>query len=120
MNGLDLLEMDRWWYRLRNSEKNDTYHGEAISPEHLSLWERWVCKYHKNYDPLQDSKDIVVCCAYTQGKVFYMCAATGRAEEHWWRWLRPVHVVGWQPGRQPASPRRNRQRSPAWRARRHT
>lgn len=60
MNGLDLLEMDRWWYRLRENGKNSGYHGEAISKEHLSLWEIYVSKYHKNYDPIQDSKDIVV------------------------------------------------------------
>lgn len=60
MNGLDLLEMDRWWYRLRENGKNSGYHGEAISKEHLSLWEVYVSKYNKNYDPIQDSKDIVV------------------------------------------------------------
>lgn len=32
----------------RRSEK---YHGGAVNPKHLSMWERFVLRRNRNYDP---------------------------------------------------------------------
>ena len=50
--GLDLKEQERRWAYLRENRAED-YHGVAVHPKHLSLWERLrgVGKY---YDPQQD------------------------------------------------------------------
>ena len=50
--GLDLKEQERRWQFLRNG-RGDEYHGIAVHPQHLSLWERFrgVGKY---YDPEAD------------------------------------------------------------------
>ncbi|KAK2807233.1 hypothetical protein FQN50_005520 [Emmonsiellopsis sp. PD_5] len=55
--GLDLKEAERRWYYLRNGRENE-YHGPAVHPKHLSLWERFrgVGKY---YDPEADYKQKV-------------------------------------------------------------
>ena len=37
--GLDLKEQERRWHYLRSGRENE-YHGVAIHPKHLSLWER--------------------------------------------------------------------------------
>jgi len=51
--GLDLEEYDRMHRMLREGKFND-YHGEAINPRHLSLWEIYVQGWHKNYNPELD------------------------------------------------------------------
>lgn len=38
--GLDLKEQERRWAYIRAGQADD-YHGIAIHPKHLSLWERW-------------------------------------------------------------------------------
>lgn len=38
--GLDLKEQERRWAFIRSGQADD-YHGIAIHPKHLSLWERW-------------------------------------------------------------------------------
>jgi MFS family permease len=38
--GLDLAEGERRWRYLR-AGRGDEYHGVAVHPQHLSLWERW-------------------------------------------------------------------------------
>lgn len=38
--GLDLKEQERRWAFIRAGQA-DNYHGIAIHPKHLSLWERW-------------------------------------------------------------------------------
>ncbi|PGH20069.1 hypothetical protein AJ80_03719 [Polytolypa hystricis UAMH7299] len=45
--GLDLKEQERRWYYLRHNREHD-YHGPAVHPKHLSLWERLrgVGKYY--------------------------------------------------------------------------
>ncbi|CAF9921385.1 MAG: hypothetical protein HETSPECPRED_004516 [Heterodermia speciosa] len=50
--GLDLKEQERRWQFLR-AGRGDEYHGIAVHPQHLSLWERFrgVGKY---YDPEAD------------------------------------------------------------------
>lgn len=50
--GLDLKEQERRWRCLREGREAD-YHGIAIHPQHLSMWERFrgVGKY---YDPNAD------------------------------------------------------------------
>lgn len=52
--GLDLKEQERRWQFLRAGREAD-YHGVAVHPKHLSVWERWrgVGRY---YDPELDFK----------------------------------------------------------------
>ncbi|KAL2119047.1 hypothetical protein VTJ04DRAFT_6007 [Mycothermus thermophilus] len=50
--GLDLKEQERRWTYIRNG-RGDEYHGIAIHPTHLSLWER-LRGVGKNYDPAAD------------------------------------------------------------------
>lgn len=38
--GLDLKEQERRWNYIRSGREAD-YHGIAIHPKHLSVWERW-------------------------------------------------------------------------------
>eukprot|EP00898_Chlorokybus_atmophyticus_P004917 jgi/Chlat1/5426/Chrsp35S05231 len=48
--GLDLREADKLWlYRAEN--RSDRYHGEAINPRHLSLFERLVFRTGAGYNP---------------------------------------------------------------------
>lgn len=55
--GLDLKEQERRWAYIRSGREHE-YHGVAIHPKHLSMWERWrgVGKY---YDPDEDYKQRV-------------------------------------------------------------
>ena len=46
--GLDLKEQERRWNYIRAGREQD-YHGIAIHPRHLSLWERFR-GIHKNYN----------------------------------------------------------------------
>ncbi|KAF4980952.1 hypothetical protein FZEAL_3147 [Fusarium zealandicum] len=50
--GLDLKEQERRWHYIRDG-KEEEYHGVAVNPAHLSLWER-VCGLGKAYDPEAD------------------------------------------------------------------
>jgi hypothetical protein len=50
--GLDLAEAERRWRFIRSGHEED-YHGVAIHPKHLSLWERWR-GVGKHYDPVLD------------------------------------------------------------------
>jgi hypothetical protein len=50
--GLDLKEQERRWSYLRRG-KGDEYHGVAVHPKHLSLWER-MRGMGKSYDPAKD------------------------------------------------------------------
>ena len=50
--GLDLKEQERRWHMIREGREQD-YHGTAIHPHHLSLWER-IRGVGKNYDPELD------------------------------------------------------------------
>lgn len=52
--GLDLKEQERRWAFIRSGREND-YHGIAIHPKHLSLWER-MRGVGKHYDPDLDYK----------------------------------------------------------------
>ncbi|KAG6003566.1 hypothetical protein E4U21_001893 [Claviceps maximensis] len=52
--GLDLKEQERRWRYIREG-KADEYHGIAVHPQHLSLWER-MRGLHKTYDPEADWK----------------------------------------------------------------
>jgi Sugar (and other) transporter len=53
--GLSLDELDRMAKYMLAGEW-DHYHGEAINPKHLSLWERWVMKWSRYYDVHMDAK----------------------------------------------------------------
>jgi Sugar (and other) transporter len=52
--GLDLKEQERRWWYIRNGRENE-YHGVAIHPQHLSVWERFR-GVGKNYDAELDYK----------------------------------------------------------------
>ncbi|KAJ5541774.1 hypothetical protein N7494_006850 [Penicillium frequentans] len=52
--GLDLREQERRWQYLRSGREAD-YHGPAVHPKHLSIWERWTGK-GKYYDAALDYK----------------------------------------------------------------
>ena len=51
--GLDLREQERYWQFVRDGKEND-YHGIAVHPRHLSLYERLILKRDRNYDPKLD------------------------------------------------------------------
>ena len=51
--GLDLREQERYWLCVRDGREQD-YHGIAIHPRHLSLWERYVLHRHRHYNPELD------------------------------------------------------------------
>lgn len=53
--GLDLREQERYWQYVREGRANE-YHGIAIHPRHLSLYERMVLKRHLAYNPELDRK----------------------------------------------------------------
>ncbi len=53
--GLDLREQERYWYYVKDGRAQD-YHGVAIHPRHISLFERVVLKRHLNYNPELDRK----------------------------------------------------------------
>ena len=53
--GLDLREQERYWLCVREGRPQD-YHGIAIHKRHLSLWETWVLRRHKYYDPGLDKQ----------------------------------------------------------------
>ncbi|KAK7403645.1 hypothetical protein QQX98_010568 [Neonectria punicea] len=52
--GLDLKEQERRWNYIRQDKGHD-YHGVAVNPAHLSLWEN-LRGLGKTYDPEQDWK----------------------------------------------------------------
>ncbi|KAK9807016.1 hypothetical protein WJX72_010792 [[Myrmecia] bisecta] len=47
--GLDLAELERRWDYIRAGRAQD-YHGLAVHPRHLSLWERHVLHINRQYD----------------------------------------------------------------------
>jgi MFS family permease len=53
--GLDLREQERYWQYVRGGRESD-YHGIAIHPRHLSLFERVILKRSRNYDPKLDKE----------------------------------------------------------------
>lgn len=52
--GLDLKEQERRWRYIREG-RADEYHGVAVNPQHLSMWERFR-GHGKSYDPEKDWK----------------------------------------------------------------
>ncbi|KAJ5198786.1 uncharacterized protein N7498_007903 [Penicillium cinerascens] len=50
--GLDLREQERHWQYVRERREHE-YHGTAVHPRHLSLWENMTGK-GKHYDPKRD------------------------------------------------------------------
>ncbi|KAB8303575.1 hypothetical protein EYC80_004976 [Monilinia laxa] len=56
--GLDLKEQERRWKYIRAGRESE-YHGIAIHPAHLSLWERWMGA-GKSYDPKLDAGDKIL------------------------------------------------------------
>lgn len=56
--GLDLREQDRYWTYVREGRAKE-YHGIAVHPRHLSMWETVVLKRHLAYDPALDRESKV-------------------------------------------------------------
>ena len=56
--GLELEEYDRL-QRKAMLGKFDDYHGEAVNPKHLSMWEYRLLKWGDRYDPEQDQRDFI-------------------------------------------------------------
>ncbi|GAA97016.1 hypothetical protein E5Q_03690 [Mixia osmundae IAM 14324] len=54
VTGLDLREQERAWEYLRTERE---YHGVAIHPRHLSIWEIYVQKRHRHYNPALDRQE---------------------------------------------------------------
>lgn len=52
--GLDLSEQERYWRYVRRGDAS-RYHGVAVHPRHVSMWERYVLHRHKAYDPALDA-----------------------------------------------------------------
>ncbi|CAL8468283.1 g7823 [Coccomyxa elongata] len=52
---LDLVELDRYWDKIMEGKPHE-YHGEAVNPKNLSLWERLLGR-GKHYDPVADAAD---------------------------------------------------------------
>ncbi|KYG40536.1 hypothetical protein M433DRAFT_8705 [Acidomyces richmondensis BFW] len=50
--GLDLREQERRWMYMRQGREHE-YHGVAVHPKHLSVWERWT-GIAKHYNPELD------------------------------------------------------------------
>lgn len=57
--GLDLREQERYWLCVRKGRQQD-YHGIAIHPRHLSLYEMLVLRRHRYYDPQQDRQSKII------------------------------------------------------------
>ncbi|WFD22738.1 hypothetical protein MEQU1_001414 [Malassezia equina] len=53
--GLDLREQERYWEYVMAGNGQD-YHGVAVHPRHLSLFERFVLKRHLPYNPQLDAQ----------------------------------------------------------------
>ncbi|PKI84522.1 hypothetical protein MVES1_001956 [Malassezia vespertilionis] len=53
--GLDLREQERYWEFVMAGRPED-YHGVAVNPRHLSLFERVVLKRHLAYNPQLDAE----------------------------------------------------------------
>lgn len=53
--GLDLLEQERRWEYIQQG-RGEEYHGIAVHPRHLSLFERGVLGLHHQYDPELDAQ----------------------------------------------------------------
>jgi len=54
--GLDLSEQEKYWSCIRRGRVQD-YHGVAIHPRHLSLWESRVLHHNRYYDPALDKQN---------------------------------------------------------------
>jgi hypothetical protein len=53
---LDLREQERRWKYIREG-RYDQYHGIAIHPRHLSVFEWGVLRLHRMYDPSLDDRE---------------------------------------------------------------
>jgi len=71
MTGMDLREQERYWEYVRAGRAHE-YHGIAIHPRHLSLWERFVSKRHLNYNPELDRQakinELYALCEASQAR----------------------------------------------------
>jgi hypothetical protein len=73
--GLDLKEQERRWNFIRQGREHE-YHGVAVHPKHLSLWER-MRGVGKHYDPQADYEQKV---AEMRGE--WEASQMRKAEEH--------------------------------------
>ena len=63
---LDLTELDRYWDKIIEGRPQD-YHGEAVNPKNLSLWERMLGR-GKHYDPAKHAQEQADMAALAEGK----------------------------------------------------
>ena len=57
--GLSLDELDRMAKYMVAGEF-DSYHGQAVNPKHLSLYERFVMRWDRHFDPAADAEQLNV------------------------------------------------------------
>jgi hypothetical protein len=57
--GLSLDELDRMAKYMLAGEF-DSYHGQAVNVKHLSLYERWVLRWDRHFDPAADAEQLNV------------------------------------------------------------
>ena len=69
--GLDLREQERRWIYTREGLEHE-YHGLAIHPRHLSMYEKYVLGKHKLYNPELDAKQ-----RYEELEQLYMATKKG-------------------------------------------
>jgi len=72
--GLDMEEYDRL-QRCILEGKFEDYHGEAVNPKHLSPFEIYVLKWHKNYNPQLDQVQFE-----TEIKQYALTVTDGKAQ----------------------------------------
>lgn len=80
--GLDLEEYDRMMRYMMEGRFKD-YHGEAVNPKHLSVFEIYVQRWGKQYDPVLDKEEFEA-----EIKQFAMTNMHGTAQA-----LRMQHLV---------------------------
>lgn len=68
ITGLDLREGDRRWLAILDGH-HDIYHGEAVNPRYLSVFER-LLGYGKNYRPEEEGAEQVVSYKAVKGVLY--------------------------------------------------
>ena len=53
--GLSMLEQEKRWALIQQG-RADEYHGVAVHPRHLSLFEKYILKRHHQYQPLAETE----------------------------------------------------------------
>ena len=75
--GLDLLEQERRWDYIQQGRGKE-YHGIAVHPRHLSLFERGVLGIHHQYNPELDAEAKKAEAAKNVSQRLQVCREHGR------------------------------------------